>query len=67
RQTKEMNFDDFIEYLKSFSAYAEYLRNHNKCPIVKLGFYDKFSESWGDSKKVYTVVLPIIIKCYINK
>ncbi|MBK2110299.1 class I SAM-dependent methyltransferase [Francisella tularensis] len=67
RQTKQMNFDDFIEYLKSFSAYAEYIKNHNKCPIVELGFYDKFKESWGDSKKVYTVVWPIIFKCYINK
>ncbi|MDE4938663.1 SAM-dependent methyltransferase, partial [Francisella tularensis subsp. holarctica] len=35
RQTKEMNFYDFIVYLKSFSEYAEYRRNHNKCPIVK--------------------------------
>ncbi|APC91408.1 MULTISPECIES: class I SAM-dependent methyltransferase [Francisella] len=66
KQTKQMNFDSFIEYLKSFSAYAEYLKNHSKCPIIELGFYHKFKESWGDTTKVYTVIWPIIFKCYIK-
>ena len=61
-----MNFDSFIEYLKSFSAYAKYLKSHSKCPIIELEFYDKFKESWRDRAKSYTVIWPIIFKCYIK-
>ena len=60
KQTKQMNFDSFIEYFKSFSAYAKYLKSHSKCPIIELEFYDKFKESWGNSTKLYTVIWPII-------
>lgn len=65
-QTKEMCFDGFIEYIKSFSAYAEYLKKHHKCPIIELGFYDKFKDAWDNASQMYTVKWPIIFKCYIK-
>ncbi|AIT10263.1 methyltransferase [Candidatus Francisella endociliophora] len=66
KQTKEMDFNSFIEYLKSFSAYAEYIKKHNKCPIIELEFYDKFKDAWGETSTIYTVTWPVIFKCYIK-
>ncbi|QIW10391.1 class I SAM-dependent methyltransferase [Francisella sp. LA112445] len=66
-QTKQMDFDNFIEYLKSISAYAEYIKNHRKCPLIELGFYDKFRKSWGEPSTINTITWPIVFKCYIKR
>ncbi|WP_150468401.1 class I SAM-dependent methyltransferase [Francisella sp. SYW-9] len=63
---KQMNLCDFIELLKSFSAYKEYVEKFEECPITKFGFYDKLKKSWGEASKTYNVTWPVIFKCYMK-